>query len=110
MIRLVREGDMPAKGMKLLPREIAVIEQWIAQGAKTARPEPEQVPKVWVTEEDREYWAFQPIRRGNVPPVKDTARVRTPIDAFLLAKLEAQGLGFNPDADKQTILRRVTLD
>ena len=110
MIRLVREGEMPEKGKKLTPAEIATLEQWIQQGAKTARPEPEKVPKVWITEEEREFWAFQPIHRGPVPKVKDTARVRTPIDAFLLAKLEAQGLGFNPDADKLTLLRRVTLD
>jgi len=110
MVKLVKEGEMPAKGKKLTAAEIATLEQWIAQGAKTARPEPEQVPKVWITEEEREYWAFQPIHRSAVPKVKDTARVRTPIDAFILAKLEAQGLGFNPDADKPALLRRVTLD
>ena len=43
--------------------------QWIAQGAKTARPEPEQVPKYWITEEEREFWAFQePMHRQ--PPVR----------------------------------------
>jgi hypothetical protein len=110
MLRLVKEGEMPEKGKKLTAKEIATLEQWIAQGAKTARPEPEQVPKVWITEEEREYWAFKPMVRSAVPKVKDTARVRNPIDAFLLAKLEGQGLGFNPDADKAVLLRRVTMD
>jgi hypothetical protein len=110
MLQLVRDGDMPDKGKKLSATEIATIEQWIQQGAKTIRPEPEEVPKIWITEEEREYWAFQPIQRSPVPEVKDKARVRTPIDAFLLAKLEAKGLDFNPDADKATLLRRVTLD
>ncbi|MEZ0256300.1 MAG: PSD1 and planctomycete cytochrome C domain-containing protein [Chthoniobacter sp.] len=113
MLRLVKEGEMPEKGKKLTAAEISTLEQWIAQGAKTARPEPEQVPKVWITEEEREFWAFKPMMPAKVPQVKnaaDTARVRTPIDAFLLAKLESQGLGFNPDADKETLLRRVTLD
>ena len=110
MLTLIREGEMPAKGKKLPPEKIAIIEQWIAQGAKTARPEPEQVPKVWITEEERDFWAFQPIRRVPPPAVKEAARVRNPIDAFLLAKLEAQGLTFNPEADKPTLLRRVTLD
>lgn len=110
MLTLIREGEMPAKGKKLPPEKIAIIEQWIAQGAKTARPEPEQVPKVWITEEERDFWAFQPIRRVQPPSVTETARVRTPIDAFLLAKLEAQGLTFNPETDKPTLLRRVTLD
>src|SRR5580698_5703671 len=40
MVRLVREGEMPEKGKKLTPAEIATIEQWIRQGAKTVRPEP----------------------------------------------------------------------
>src|SRR5260221_11045281 len=110
MIRLVREGDMPAKGMKLLPREIAVIEKWIGQGAKTARPEPEQGPKVFFTEEEREFWAFQPIKRPAIPSVKNAARVRTPIDAFVLKKLDELGVTFNADADKATLIRRVTLD
>ena len=110
MVTLVKEGEMPEKGKKLTAAEIATLEQWIAQGAKTARPEPEQVPKVWITEEERDYWAFKPMHRSPVPKVKDTARVRTPIDAFLLAKLEEQGLTFNPDADKPALLRRVTLD
>jgi hypothetical protein len=110
LIRLVREGEMPQKGKKLPPEEIATLENWIAQGAKTARPEPKEVPAIWVSEEDREWWAFQPIKRMEPPKVKDTARVRTPIDAFLLAKLEAKGVGFNPEADKATLLRRVILD
>jgi len=109
MVRLVREGEMPEKGKKLPAKEIAVLEQWVAQGAKTARPEPEQVPKFFITEEERAFWAFQPIRRTAPPKVKD-ARVRTPIDAFLLAKLEAKGFGFNPEASKETLLRRLTLD
>jgi mono/diheme cytochrome c family protein len=110
LIRLVREGEMPAKGDKLRPAEIELLEQWVAAGAKTARPEPEQVPKFFITEEEREFWAFQPITRPAVPAVKNAARVRTPIDAFLLAKLEAQKLSFNPDADKPTLLRRLMLD
>ncbi len=110
MVRLVREGEMPAKGKKLPARQIAVLEQWIAQGAKTARPEPEQVPKFFITEEERAFWAFQPIRRVEPPKVKDAARVRTPVDAFLLAKLEAAGFGFNPEASKETLLRRLSLD
>ena len=110
MVSQIRDGDMPPKSKKLPDEEIATIAQWIAQGAKTARPEPEQVPKYWITEEERGFWAFQPIRRLDPPPVKSPASVRNPIDAFLLAKLEEKSLGFNPEADRQTLLRRVTLD
>jgi hypothetical protein len=57
-----------------------------------------------------EHWAFQPPRRPNVPLARNTARVRTPVDAFLLARLEAKGLTFAADADRNTLLRRAYLD
>ncbi len=41
MVRLIREGEMPKKGKKLTPEQLATIERWIAQGAKTTKPEPE---------------------------------------------------------------------
>lgn len=110
MIKLIHEGEMPKKGKKLSDAEVATLEKWIAAGAKTLREEPEQVPKFWITEEEREFWAFQPIRPTTPPSVKNKSRVRTPVDAFVLANLEAQGLDFAPEADKPTLLRRVTLD
>src|SRR5262249_47817041 len=55
-------------------------------------------------------WPFTPLRRSAVPAVRDPHRVRNPIDAFVLAKLEADGLTFNEPADKLTLLRRVTFD
>src|ERR1700683_5584665 len=106
----IRDGEMPPQSQNTPDTEIAIIAQWIAQGAKTARPEPEQVPKYYITEEEREFWAFQPIRRLDPPPIKAQATARNTIDAFILAKLEEKGLGFNPEADRKTLLRRVTLD
>jgi len=111
MIQLIRDGEMPKKGKKVTGAELAILESWIAQGAKTAKPEPESLPPGPVlTEEDREFWSFKPIVKPQVPALENAARVRTPIDAFLLAKLRARGLDFAPDADKRTLLRRVTLD
>ncbi|HEV7405812.1 MAG TPA: PSD1 and planctomycete cytochrome C domain-containing protein, partial [Chthoniobacteraceae bacterium] len=110
LVSLVRDGEMPKKAKPLAAAEVALLEQWVAQGAKTLRPEPEQVPKVWITEVEREFWAFQPLHAAAPPAVKEPARVRTPIDAFLLAKLEAQGLSFAPDGDKRTLLRRLSID
>jgi mono/diheme cytochrome c family protein len=110
LVQVLIHGEMPEKGKPLKPEQIALIQQWVAQGAKTARPEPAEVPKYFITEEEREFWAFQPIQRGNPPAVKNAALVRTPVDSFLLAKLEAQGLRFNPEADKATLLRRVWID
>ena len=110
LVLVLKHGEMPEKGKPLTPAQIALIEQWVAQGAKTARAEPAEVPKYYITEEEREFWAFQPIRKVAAPVVKNTASVRTPIDAFLLAKLEAKGLAFSPEADRATLLRRVMLD
>jgi hypothetical protein len=61
-------------------------------------------------DEPTKHWAFQPVRRPDVPVVRDRAWVRTPIDAFILAKLEAAGLQPAPPAERRTLLRRVYLD
>ena len=62
IVLVLRNGEMPEKGKPLSAAQIAVIEQWVSQGAKTARAEPAEVPKYYITEEEREFWAFQPIR------------------------------------------------
>jgi hypothetical protein len=111
LVRVVREGEMPKKGKKLTAAELATIERWITQGAKTAKAEPETLPPgTFITDEDRQFWSFQPIAHPAMPKLENAARVRTPIDAFVLAKLREQKLDFAPDADKRTLLRRVTLD
>lgn len=111
MVRLIRAGEMPKKGSKVPPAELAVIEKWIAQGAKTAKPEPLTLaPGPLISEEDRGYWAFQPVKRTAVPTDVDAREVRTPVDAFLLHSMRAQGLDFAPEADRRTLIRRVTLD
>jgi Protein of unknown function (DUF1553)/Protein of unknown function (DUF1549) len=56
------------------------------------------------------HWAFRPVQAPAIPAVRDTAWVHTPIDAFVLARLEAEGVKPAPSADKPTLLRRVTLD
>ena len=55
-------------------------------------------------------WAYKPVSKPAVPVVRGKAAVRTPVDAFLLAKLEARGLSFAAPADERTLLRRVTFD
>ena len=56
------------------------------------------------------HWAFQPPSRPKIPAVRNSSRMRTPVDAFLLAKLNAVHLGYSPDADRTTLLRRAHLD
>ncbi len=103
--------EMPPGEKKLTPQEKAVITQWIDQGAPTARPEPESLPPGPVfSEEERAFWSFQPIQRPEIPKVEHREQVRTPIDAFLLRRLEEKKLTFSPEADKRTLIRRVSID
>jgi Protein of unknown function (DUF1553)/Protein of unknown function (DUF1549)/Planctomycete cytochrome C len=110
LVRL-KEGDMPPGEKKVPPEKIAVIERWVAGGAATLRREPERLsPGADITPEERAHWAFQPIRRGDPPAFRTPARVRTPIDAFVLARLRTRGLMFAPEADKRTLIRRAAFD
>src|SRR3954453_1402117 len=62
------------------------------------------------TPQQRAWWAFQPVHRPAVPEEKAKEWVRTPLDAFVLAKLEQKGLAPSPSADRVTLLRRVSFD
>jgi hypothetical protein len=107
----IEADEMPPGDRKLSSAQKATITAWIDQGASTVRPEPEALATgVVVTEEDRRFWSFRPIRRPEVPQVRGSSRVRTPIDAFLLERLETQGLSFAPEADRRTLIRRITFD
>ena len=115
LLDLIRRGEMPKREKKLTAAEIARIENWIASGARTARPEPASLPRgMTITEEERRHWAFQPIRRPALPGAgtrrSERDRVRTPVDAFLLAALKPKGLAFSPDAGKVALLRRAWFD
>jgi mono/diheme cytochrome c family protein len=110
LIRLVRSGEMPKDGKPLSPAQVQVLERWINLGAPTARPEPEQAPDFVITEEERAFWAFQPVATHTPPAVRDASRVRTPVDRFILARLEAEGLAFAPDASPASLVRRLAFD
>lgn len=110
LIQMVESGEMPKGEKKLAPEQIQKLKRWVETGAATVRPEPESVPRFWITEDERNFWSFQPIQRPPVPRVKGVADVRTPVDAFLLERLEAQGLGFAPEADRRVLIRRLSHD
>ncbi|MBX3439090.1 MAG: DUF1549 domain-containing protein, partial [Planctomycetaceae bacterium] len=67
-------------------------------------------PEPPITELDRRHWAFESLVRPAVPHVQDGAWGRTPVDRFILARLETKGLRPLPEADRHTLLRRVTFD
>jgi mono/diheme cytochrome c family protein len=83
----------PDKKERLKPEQAALIRKWIEEGAE------------WGV-----HWAFVAPRRPPVPAVKDGAWVKNPIDRFVLARLEGQGLAPSPEADSATLLRRLSLD
>ncbi len=91
---------MPPKGPPLTAEQIAKLTAWIDQGAGW----PERFKA------DDKHWAFEPIRRIAPPAVKDVAWPRTPIDRFILAQLEKEGLAPNPEAEPATLLRRLSFD
>jgi len=110
LLEKLKSGDMPKKKPKLRDADIALIEKWVANGAPTARPEPETLgDEATFTEEERVWWSLQPIKN---PPIPTTAATKStnPIDRFIGAKLIAHQLGFSKEADSATLIRRVTFD
>ena len=112
LLMRVQDGEMPPSEKKVPADQVAVLERWIAEGAITLREEPESLPPgIDITPEERAYWAFQPIVRPQTPQFTAAEdQVRTPIDAFVLAKLKERGLSFAPEADRLTLLRRASAD
>jgi mono/diheme cytochrome c family protein len=83
----------PTSNKKISPQQADLIERWIAEGA------------AW-----SEHWAFFTPRRPELPSIKNVAWTRNPIDHFVLARLEAEGLAPAPEADRIRLMRRLTFD
>jgi mono/diheme cytochrome c family protein len=106
-----RDLKMPPRG-KLPQAQLDVLARWVKMGApwsgaagtvKRHGPPP-------VDDKARAFWSFRPVVRPKVPAVRNAGWARTPIDAFILAKLEAVGLQPAPPARKAALLRRVYYD
>jgi hypothetical protein len=107
LIQAIRhEGDlqMPPKKPKLADDVIADFMKWVGMNQASGVAESGDLKKA------REFWSFQAIKKCVVPVVKDSAWVKTPIDAFVLAKLEERGLHPAPKATKADLVRRVYFD
>jgi hypothetical protein len=108
IIQAVRREDgleMPPDD-ELSDAQIAVLTRWIEQGA--VWPESQSAALASSADAALDHWAFQPIRRPAIPEVAQSDWPRTPVDAFVLAKLEAAGLTPSPEADRRTLIRRAT--
>ncbi|PYV10804.1 MAG: hypothetical protein DMG07_20460, partial [Acidobacteria bacterium] len=116
MIQRIAAGEMPpaklvseAKVIAVTGSELETLRGWIAAGAPGG-PEPSPAADSLVRAEERRFWSFQPPRRPPVHEIREKGRLRTPIDAFLLEKLQGKGLSFAPEADRLALLRRAYLD
>lgn len=87
------ETRMPLHAPPLQPQQVAVLRQWIEEGAP------------W-----EDYWAFVPPKTQVLPPVRQMSWIRQPLDRFVLARLEKEKLAPSPEASKPALLRRVSLD
>ena len=105
------EHQMPPKG-KLPQAEIDLLTRWVKMGLPwtpgkgPAVGETEEKAPFGITAEDRSWWAWKKIAKPVVPAVKNRSWVKNPIDAFILSKLEKQGLSPAPPASKETLARR----
>ncbi len=88
---------MPKGFAPLSPAQIQKVKDWIAEGA-------------WLDGGEVKHWSYVAPTMPTIPAVKNKAWVRNPIDSFILARLEKEGLKPSPEADRATLLRRVTLD
>ena len=93
--------------------ELHQLRRWIANGSpfdeeKSETIVPDSDPLV--SDDDRQFWSFQPPHRPPVPVVQGKDLIRTPIDAFLLAELERNNLSFSPEAKRLTLMRRAYFD
>jgi mono/diheme cytochrome c family protein len=101
----LEEGmQMPPEGEPLSKEQIGILRAWIDQGANW--PDSASASLAGTSE----HWAFQTPVRPPVPAVNHPAWICTPIDSFILARLEKEGLAPSPEADKITLLRRLSLD
>lgn len=120
VLKRIHAGEMPprrelvAVSIKTMqPSEIDILTRWIAAGApevKTSSADADQGPDPLVSDADRQFWSFQSPRNHELPKVQGTDRVKNFIDAFVLARLEAENLTLAPEADRATLIRRATMD
>ena len=95
---------MPPTGSALDAAQVAILKAWIDAGAAAPTDEIAGVAAA------SKHWSFQPVVRPAEPAVKATEWVRNPIDRFILARLEKEGVAPSPEADRATLIRRLSLD
>jgi len=97
-------------GGKLGDQQVADFIAWVNMGAADPRTNREAKSSKLKAKSSAPHWAFQPPKDHPLPPVRLTSWPTSPVDYFILAKLEQNGLNPSPRADKRTLLRRATYD
>ena len=115
LLNAVKQTDpdlkMPPGKNKLTATEIQAIEQWIKTGAAAPKLTVTQEPKRLSLADAQSFWSFQPVTRPQVPDADANQEwAKTPIDQFILRKLNAAGISPASHADKRTLIRRATFD
>ncbi|MFN0166964.1 MAG: PSD1 and planctomycete cytochrome C domain-containing protein [Bryobacteraceae bacterium] len=101
-----KEKSMPLGGPRLTAGQVALVRDWIDQGAHW----PASAATGSMVKPKTTHWAFVRPVRPPLPRVHDARWVRKPIDAFVVARLEAEGIPPSPEADRSTLIRRASLD
>ena len=117
IVQMPPQGKLPERDRLSLARWVQMGAPWppganpgqTPEGAPTDTDNASAAPRVW-TDEDRAHWSFRPIAEPLLPSVKNADWCRSPIDRFILAKLEAAGMQPARPADKRTLVRRITFD
>ncbi len=108
-VRYQSDPKMPPDG-KLAAEEIAKLETWISMGAPAPGDDAAVPTSGDQSDMARTHWAFQPVVKPALPAVQNAAWPKSPIDSFILARLEAAGLSPSPQADARTVYRRASFD
>ena len=99
---------MPPGGSGLTAEQVGILRAWIDQGAKW--PDPEDTDSSPALESESSHWAFRPIRKPRVPDVDAASWPRNPIDHFVLKRLEKEEIEPSLEANRVTLIRRLSLD
>jgi hypothetical protein len=105
----ISQDEMPPK-KPLADGEKQVLRRWIAGGARWGSDPIDLFRYTSASRAGYDWWSLQPVARSAEPKVKNEAWIRTPIDRFVLAALEARGLAPSPAADRRTLIRRLSFD
>ncbi|WP_339733861.1 PSD1 and planctomycete cytochrome C domain-containing protein [uncultured Gimesia sp.] len=120
IIQRIKSGEMPPRrklvSVSVKPmeaNELDLLSQWITLQLPEQKENPVDETRLsdsLVSDKDREFWSFQPPAQVQLPQVKQRDKVKNPIDALILHKLEARGLTLAPTAGKRTLIRRLYFD